>query len=261
MTQRSFEAETLAEHCKSGVARVLRRYDWCLLAPEELSRRTLAIVQAGAISDPWVAAVHVYCQCLYSACCNEHDSDRQNRAFLELQQYLFEYSFRLAVDIPYEIRIDYVNEALFRIWQKRDSYRKPEAFLANAGMELRNVVRSWWMRRRYRQQNPPWQQPATVLDGQHEPDDPAAAELFEHVMQEEFARRVRTCFHEALQRSPRARQQLEAVWLKYIAGYDDETISRYLDKPVASIHVLRSRGLNRLRADPEWQFLAQELGI
>jgi DNA-directed RNA polymerase specialized sigma24 family protein len=262
MIQREFEADDLSERCREAVARVLKRYDWRLLDGEELALRAAACVRVGEITDPGKAAVHVYCACLYAACRGDEGPARQERAFIELQRYLYDLSFREVFTLPPDIRLEQINETLLRIWRRLPAYYKPGAFLAVAAMELRNVMRPWWTRPSSGRERRPWEQPPTSIEASSqeiagESDDAP----LQQALSEELSRQVRACFDEALRRNPRARQQLEAVWLKYIAGFDDATIGRYLEKPVTSIHVLRSRGIKRLRAEPCWQQLAQDLGL
>ncbi|MEI7768599.1 MAG: hypothetical protein WCI67_01360 [Chloroflexales bacterium] len=261
MIQHELESENLTERCRSEVARVLSRYDWRLIELQELAHRTEETVRSGVIASPWAAAVNIYCHILYAACRGDDGPSRQERAFLELQRYLFELSFREVADLPHDLRLEQINETLLRIWQRLPVYYKPGAFLAIAAMELRNVMRPWWARPRANRERQPWELPPTPIDQAPEQpgqpgDDPA-----DRAISEELAQSIQDRFNEMLRRHPRARQQLEAVWLKYIAGLDDEMIGRYLQKPVASVHVLRSRGLSRLRAEPSWQRLAQDLGI
>jgi DNA-directed RNA polymerase specialized sigma24 family protein len=259
MIQREFEDESLTERCNAAVAQVLKRYDWRLLEANEFVRRTEDNIRTSAIENPWVAAVNVYCQCLYTTCRGDEGPVRQERAFLELQHYLFEISFREVADIPTDLRWEHVNEALLRIWQRLPAYYKPGAFLALAAMELRNVMRPWWSRQHGRERQA-WELPPTSIDRAMEQPD-AGESPDGRAISKELVQQVRHCFNEMLRRYPRARQQLEAVWLKYIDGLDDESISQYLEKPITGVHVLRSRGLRRLRAEPSWQLLARDLGL
>ncbi len=214
----------------------------------------------GQIPSPWVAAVNVYCHCLYLACRGDDGPARQERAFLELQRYLFELSFREVADLPPDLRQEQVNETLLRVWKRIPVYHKPGAFLALAAMELRNVMRPWWARPANRERQP-WEMPPTSIEQAPEQPDGGGDDPDSRAISEELTRQVRDCFDDMLRRYPRARQQLEAVWLKYIGGLSDKAIGEYLEKPIANVHVLRSRGLSRLRAEPSWQQLAKDLGI
>jgi DNA-directed RNA polymerase specialized sigma24 family protein len=261
VTEHEYEALDLLAHCRASVQRVQQRNDWQLLDVEEFVHRVIACVRRGDFSDPWKAALNVYCHCLHGACRGDEGPQRQERAFLELQRYLYKLSCRETAGIPAELRKEQINETLLRIWQRLALYRKPGAFLAIAGLELRNVMRTGRVRRLPREQRP-WELPPTSIEAAHEePTVPQAEDPLALMLDNELSHQVQACFSEALRRHPRARQQIEAVWLKYIAGVDDEAISRYFAKPVASVHVMRSRGLRCLRAQPSWQQLAGELGL
>jgi DNA-directed RNA polymerase specialized sigma24 family protein len=64
-----------------------------------------------------------------------------------------------------------------------------------------------------------------------------------------------------VQRHPRARLQLAALWLKHVEGLDETAISQRLGKPAGSLYVLRARALQKLRAEPAWRALAAEAGL
>lgn len=258
-TNKDHEQAELAD-CRAGVMAVLQQNDWRLLAADQLTICVEEALHSGTFADARKAAVHVYCHTLFAACRGDEGPQRQERAFAELQRYLYRLSFRLAPELPPDARQELIGDAVLRIWQRFPSYRKPGAFLAIVALELRSTLRPWNLRARPRGQGRAWELPPTSIDAAHEElasaldCDPVALTL-----DRELARHVRACFAEALRRHPRARQQLASVWLKYIVGLDDATISRYLAKPVSSVHVLRSRGLRCLRAQSSWQLLAQDL--
>ncbi len=242
----------MSERCHQVVTRVMQRFGWQLLSVAEFARRTEASVARGEVTDPWRAAIHVYCHSLYSACRGDEGRERQDLGFTELHRYLYGLSFREITELAPDLRAEAVNETLLRIWKKLDTYHTPGAFLAVAALELRNVLRPWWTRTVV----------AVPLEGlEEQPPVAEHGDPEQSAMRADLHRQVRACFEEVLRRQPRARQQLEAVWLKFIAELDDETISRYMAKPIASVHVLRSRGLNQLRASPVWQQLARDWGL
>lgn len=257
MTEGVFDDEGVTENgvreqCRQTVIRVIERFGWQLLSVDEFTRRTEASVMRSEVTDLWRAAINVYCQCLYGACRGDEGRERQNLGFTELHRYLYGLSFRESADLAPDVRAEAVNETLLRIWKKLDSYHTPGAFLAIAALELRNVLRPLWTRL-------PVTLPLELLDERQivaEHGDPEQGAIRADLRQQ-----VRACFDELLRQQPRARRQLEAVWLKFIAGLDDETISTYMARSVASVHVLRSRGLNQLRASPVWQELARDWGL
>src|SRR4051794_19225944 len=241
-----------SKRCHHVVEQVLARYEWTLVPYEALVQEVLLCLEAGEAAEPWPATISVYCRHLYSACTGSAGVDRQERGFIELHRYLYELSFREAQDMPADLRAEAVNETLFRIWQKLDRYRKPSAFLSNATFEFLNVIRPWWSRQLVAV-------PLDMIIEQPVPD--SGADIAERIIDQEMQDTVKRCFDDTLRRHPRARQQLEAVWLKFIVQLDDTTISDCIGKSIASVHVLRSRGLSHLRHDPSWQLIARELGI
>ncbi|MCX7791963.1 MAG: hypothetical protein N2378_15080 [Chloroflexaceae bacterium] len=257
MTEGVFDDEGVIENdarerYRQIVTRVMQRFGWQLLSVDEFARRTEASVARGEVTDLWRAAINVYCQCLYGACRGDEGRERQDLGFIELHRYLYGLSFREIADLAPDARAEAVNETLLRIWKKLDNYHSPGAFLAVAALELRNVLRPLWTRLAVAV-------PLELLDERQvvaEHGDPEQSALRADLRQQ-----VRACFDEVLRQQPRARHQLEAVWLKFIADLDDETISAYMARPVASVHVLRSRGLNQLRASPVWQQLAHDWGL
>jgi hypothetical protein len=64
-----------------------------------------------------------------------------------------------------------------------------------------------------------------------------------------------------VQANPRAAHQLTVLWLKYINELDDVAIGKQLDKSALAVQVQRSRGLARLRRDPDMRALATDLGL
>lgn len=242
--------DDLDQRCRAAVDRILARHGWQLLDRDEFIVRVVACVESGEVGDPARAAIYVYCCRLHAVCCGSATHEQQEIGFIELQHYLYQLSFRELADLPADLRWEAVNETLLRIWQKRSSYYKPGAFLAVAAFELRNVLRPWWSR------------PITPLSldsDTEQPDPDVEVDPLMHALQNELSQRVKLCFDDVLRRHPRAKQQLEAVWLKYIAGLDDEAISIHLGKTVANVHVLRSRGLSLLRIEPGWQQMAGDL--
>jgi DNA-directed RNA polymerase specialized sigma24 family protein len=241
-----------SERCRQIVRQVLARYAWTLVSYEALVQEVLICLEADEAAEPWPATINVYCRHLYIACTGSEGPDRQERGFIELHRYLYDRSFREVQDIPVDLREEAVNETLFRIWQKLDHYRKPSAFLSNATFELLNVIRPWWSR----------QLVAVPLDTIAEKTvSDSQGDIAARMIDQEMQEAVKRCFDDTLRRYPRARQQLEAVWLKFIVQLDDTAISDCIGKSIASVHVLRSRGLSHLRRDPSWQLIARELGI
>lgn len=252
MTEREPDLLNLTEQSRSTVRRILASYGWRLIDEADYVGRVLACLLSGEIAEPWPAAVHVYCKQLYRACCGDEGAERQNLAFTELQRYLYALSFREIQDLASELRHEAVNEALLRIWERLSAYYRPGAFLAVAALELRNVLRPFWSR------------PIALVQleaADRAPSTNGANDPVALALRQDLRRQVRACFDMVRRKHPRAREQLEAVWLKYIAGFDDQAISAYLGKKVANVYVLRSRGLDLLRAEPAWRLIAADLDL
>jgi DNA-directed RNA polymerase specialized sigma24 family protein len=251
MTDFEFDDRPSREHCRAVAGRLLAQHNWKLLSPDELAQWMMALLESGEVVETWPAAVHAYCLCLHAACFGG-EGRRQDQAFEELRSYLRALSYRERADLPPDIRDEVVNEALARIWQRRDQCRKPGAFLVFAALELRGALRPWWTRRVPIERI----EEAGDLVDTREDDDPLA-----QAIETDLRGRVLACFEASLRRHPRARQQLEAVWLKFVCGLDDATIGAYLAKSASNVHVLRARGLRLLRDDPAWRHLASDLGV
>ncbi len=252
MTEREPDPSNLTEQSRTTVRQVLERYGWQLIDEAEYVQRVHTCLLMGEVAEPWPAAIHVYCQQLYRTCCGDEGAERQNLAFTELQRYLYALSFREIRDLANDIRHEAVNEALLRIWERLAVYYRPGAFLAVAALELRNVLRPFWSR------------PIALLRLEAAVDVPSvngADDPVTYALRQDLRQQVTACFELVCRSHPRARQQLEAVWLKYIAGCDDQTIGAYLGKKVASVHVLRSRGLDLLRTEPTWRLIAADLDL
>lgn len=102
---------------------------------------------------------------------------------------------------------------------------------------------------------------ADSLDDDNAPEPSTEADVAEEILNRELRRRLRMCAREFVRRHPRATLQFAAVWLKFIDGLDDQEIARRLGKPVSAIHVLRARGVAKLRLDDQWRALAREFEL
>jgi DNA-directed RNA polymerase specialized sigma24 family protein len=252
MSEYELVKPSLLQRCHTIVDGVLAQYGWQLLESEELVRRAMELLESDVVAEVRPAVMHAYCLCLYSACSGAEGPERQTLGFTDLQRYLHQLSFGEHATLAPDLRWEVINETLLRVWRKIEQCRNHGAFLAFAGYELRNAIRPWWARTMPKAS-------FEVLDDM--PSRRGDADPVGHVLSDELRQLVHLSFEASLRRHPRAKQQLEAVWLKYIDGLDDVTISAYLEKPVANVQVLRSRGLERLRTEPGWQQIAHEFGI
>ncbi len=239
-----------AAEAEQTITALVARYGWGLLPPDELAARAATAVAAGVA--PRQAAFVVYTPLVYHACSGSEGPDRQERAFAELWRYLAQAALRVAPDLPPDDREELVSETLATIYaricdpQRPDRLRVPQALFAAALQQLRNVVRSW---RRARPD--PWE--ASF--------EPLVPDVGDDAERRDFAEQVRLSFVACLNRSPRARLQLASVWMRHIQGMDTQATMAALDTSYAETRSLYSRGLRRLREDPDWRALASEWGI
>ena len=160
-----------------------------------------------------------------------------------------------------EVHLDATQRALETIYRTFERCRWPAAFLAFAVQKLRDAGRAE-LRLACRNE-------ASLAAGGEDDDDTGAqrtapapdADPLDHATAADFRSQLMLCVGVFLQRHPRAKQQLAVLWMKYMEGCDDHTISHRLGTSIASVHVLRSRGIAKLRQDPDWQTLARELGL
>jgi RNA polymerase sigma factor (sigma-70 family) len=251
------ENTTVADHvCQQIVDLCLARYQWELLEREEFVRRVQGRLANGATVAPRQAVFEIYTLALYDACSGTEGRPRQERGYIELYAFLVSHAARR---YP-EAHLDATQRALETIYRSFEHCRQPEAFLAFALQKLRDAGQAELRMARRNQ----------VLYLANEDDDTAAALLdvaapdtdpLEHVTATDFRSRLLLCVDVFLRRHPRASQQLAVLWMKYIEGLDDRSIGVRLGRSTASVHVLRSRAIAKLRGDPDWQMLARELGL
>ncbi|MBK9710090.1 MAG: hypothetical protein IPO81_01960 [Kouleothrix sp.] len=248
-----FDRFALRRECLQEVRRLQEQRDWRLLPAEQWSQLVLEQITAGATATPVRIAIHVYSQAMHRACSGAEGGERQNRAYSELFRYIYD----LARSRYPDIAEDAAQHAVERTFILFAHCRLPGAFLAFAHQQLLDATRS-----QRRQDNLfGWSRVAGgTLDLLRHPDQ-RQADPITPIIEGELRARFERLSEEFLRKHPRATQQLRALRLKYIDGLDDETISRLLDKPVNSIYVLRSRALEKLRAEPAWRALAVEFGI
>ena len=251
------ELPSLLEECGKAVEEALARHRWQLLEPEEFARRAMEHVRAGVASDPRRAATYTYSQALHIACSGAEGADRQNLGYTELFRYLYDSARRRYPDVS-EDATQRALEATFTTFER---CRQPGAFLAFAFQHLMDAARA------LRRQMGSGVRHLETCVGDSETalgellPDPQASDPADEVIAGEQRSRLERCRAEFLRRHPRARQQFEALWLKYVEGLADAAIGERLGKPVSSVYVLRSRAIEKLRAEPSWRAIAAELGI
>jgi len=240
--------------CQEVVGQLSVERDWHLLGPNEWVERTLAQARAGSIVDPRRVAVHIYSQALYAACSGTQGDQRRDRGYEELFRYLFDVA-RKRYPLIYE---DVAQQALELVYERFAKCRHPGTFLAFALQQILAAFRSVRQphNAHYQTVEPADQLRKGVAEAYDQQPDLAAP-----VIADELRERFERLSEAFLRKHPRAKQQLEALRLKYIEELDDATIGHRLNKSPGSIYVLRSRAIEKLRAEPEWRALAVEFGI
>ncbi|NTU83953.1 MAG: sigma-70 family RNA polymerase sigma factor [Chloroflexales bacterium] len=235
----------LDQRCAETVERLLARHGWRLLDQAEFVSRTRLALASQAGIEVHFAAFGVYNLALYRACSGVEGDDRRELAYGELFRVLYERAWHAYPTICE----DATQQALAQIISRFEACREPRAFIPFALQHLMGAARE--LRRRAR--------PAHSLEREvGEEGIPLGDRLpsADDIEAGAIAREQREHLHSFLARyvrdHPRAQKQIDAVRLKFLAGLDDEHISRALGVSVQNVHVLRSRGLRRLRDEPGW---------
>lgn len=238
--------DDLERRCVEVVARLVARHGWQLIDPTEFAHRTRAMLKEQDGSDVQYAAYGVYNLVLHTACSGSEGVERRERAYGELFRVLYARAWQSYPDVCE----DATQLALAEVIARFEYCHEPRAFIPFALRYLMGAARS--LRRREGRTSSLEREVGdegltlgdTIADGVSIED-------------ETVAREERGALHDFLARyvhdHPRARKQIEAVRLKYLAGLDDERISFELGVSVPNVHVLRSRGLSRLRSEPGWR--------
>jgi DNA-directed RNA polymerase specialized sigma24 family protein len=274
---------TLAQSCAAATARLVTRHQISILSPVVFADLTQTAMQEGRFTSPEQAALHIYALALYYACSASdpqalsdtgttlegqvagamrrlHPSldAAQTQAYTELYAYLHD----IARYRHSDLREDIAQTALEYVFTKIVTCRAPGAFLKFVTLQLALAARQ--LRRQDARVtcylDAPLPDAEALTLGEVLADEHAACVL-EEVEASNVRLQVAHCIEACVRRHPRARIQLAAVWLKFIAGLDDSEISRRLDKSAAGIYTARSRGLRLLATAPEFQQLAVELGM
>jgi RNA polymerase sigma factor (sigma-70 family) len=246
---------TLEQMCWKAVDALLDRHEWRLLDRPEFARRALDQLRRSVARDAQRAATFVYSQALHTACSGAEGLERQNRAYTELFAYLYERALRRYADMGEEVS----QRAIASTFANFKRCRQPGAFLAFALQQMLDAARS------LRREQQPNERAAPV--GAHEQAlgdqiaDQRQPDPAEALIAGELHTRFEQLAQEFLRKHPRAAKQFAALRLKYIDSLDDMTIAAQLGVPVKSVYVLRTRAMEKLRAEPAWRALAAEFGI
>ncbi|MFQ5340105.1 MAG: RNA polymerase sigma factor [Anaerolineae bacterium] len=245
------------EMCRAVVRRLTEKHDWRLLGEADFVAQVLARAQAScASSEEEIArlAINLYCEAWYTAC-GSADA-RRDRAYTELVRYLYDRARHKYGDG--DLAQEVAHDAVILVAEQLDNCQNPGAFMAFAMLKLWNAATDHFRRRDRRLARiAPLPDEA---DQEHTPlADPSALQPEAAVVDETLSEALLLQLEEVFRQSPRARNQLQAVLLKFLFGYSDEEIAVALGTDVPNVHVLRSRGLKRLRGDPELRRLARDI--
>lgn len=244
--------------CEVCVDSYVERYGWALVSRAEL----LAAVEAEYCGrEPGVAAARAatllcYSRLLYRACSGAEGPERREQGYAELYAFLSRAAARRYARVGAEA----TQRAVERVYRAFAQCRQPETFLAFVLQKLRDAARAELREAGSGGDQLSAEQGEVAVPGNtaRRGDLADPADLAEAAaLRSSLAR----CAEEFVARHPRAAQQFAAVWLKYISGLDDQEIGRRLGRTPAAVHVLRSRALRRLRAEPAWRQLAAEHGL
>jgi DNA-directed RNA polymerase specialized sigma24 family protein len=210
--------------CRAAVRQLIDRFDWRLLPEEEFVAGCVRTLTEKPAMIPKQACLNVYSRELYDAC---QDVCRQEQAYQGLHDYLY----RTACYRRPEVAEDAVQEALRLIFEQIDTCRNPGAFLCFARFKLLQAIKIVDRPLGVEPPYPPLPEPS--------PEDLMLSDV---EMKDLF-----DCMRQVWETHPRASNQLRAVLWKYIDELSDEEIAERLKKTPAQVHVLRSRGMKKLR--------------
>jgi RNA polymerase sigma factor (sigma-70 family) len=248
-------ADSLPAQCRRVVDQLVQRHDWQLLDRQQFTGQLLLRAEeSGAQGDEALTrqAVNLYCRAWYEAC--RGHSPHQARAYQELAHYLYDRALRKYGDA--DMAQEITQEAIVLVYEQIEECHNPGAFMAFALLKLWNAATTYFrMRARHVDR--------TELLPADEADD-YAADWVDRLpppetaaVERELAATLMARIHELVGASPRAQKLYLAVLYKFLYGYSDQEIADALQTDVAGVHVLRSRGLSRLRADPVLRQLAE----
>jgi DNA-directed RNA polymerase specialized sigma24 family protein len=252
------QVRTLPDTCQAIVDQLIARHGWALLDAAEYGRRLQIRVQAvWPAAAPNAApelpdaetltklAVNLYCEVWYEACAGA--GERRLQAYSELARYLYDRALYKVNDGDAAQEI--THEAILLVADQLPNCRNPGAFMAFALLKLWNASTAYFRARDLLAR----QTLAMPGGGDEEPGgdlpDRTAVTPEDAAVRSEIKDQLMARFVMLMLESPRARNQLLAVLLKFMSGLSDEEIAAELATDVPSVHVLRSRGLKRLRED------------
>jgi DNA-directed RNA polymerase specialized sigma24 family protein len=251
MVEEAGDFSALEELCRKAVDLLLARREWQLLDRDEFGRRASGHLRDGIARDALRAAIYAYSQALHAACSGTEGAARQNRAYTELFRYLYDSALFRYPDIYDEV----AQLAVTGVFASFSRCHQPGTFLAFALQRLLDAARAVRHEQAHMLAGRALSPSHGLIPDAYQPD-PAEA-----VIAAELHVRLAQMADEFLQKHPRAGKQFAALRLKFIDGLDDDTISQMLQTSVKNVYVLRSRAIDKLRAEPSWRALAAEFGI
>ncbi|HZQ08038.1 MAG TPA: sigma-70 family RNA polymerase sigma factor [Anaerolineae bacterium] len=244
------------------VDQVLRDRGWSLVEdPAEFAREVCLEAEAQAAATgqdlPFVIerrTVNRYCRLLYAAC-GERDSQRQRTAFLEIWNYLYPIAlYRLHGTNGAQ---DCTQQALVKIWRKRDQCRDPGAFLRWCDQVLLNECRDYLNKRYIRietdegvkfvpqkvnlEDAPMSQEKANAEESSPAPG--SESPLLENSIQEERLRALVVALRVCLQNEKHVTVLVEL----FIHEKGFKQVAELLETTPLNVQVMKSRALKKLR--------------
>lgn len=254
MHQHEHDPAAMEQLCRQAVMSLCRRWGWQLLDHDVFVERTVEFLRNGVAVDAEKAAIHAYNYALYDACSGNEGDQRRERAYYELWVYLSSVARLRYADVA----DDAAQRAIQRTLETFEQCRDAGTFMAFVLQHLRDAVRSI-----RRQSGPPNRSldPGSDVQPPAEPRIEPQPDVDQKLLDAERRLALEQLAVAFLQRHPRAKNQFDALWLKYVENLDEAEISALLGKPVNIVYVLRARAIKKLREDPAWRELARELGI
>lgn len=249
--------------CQEVVSKLINRYQWSLLSLEELTRQlhqrvTKSVPYPTGENNPHVEhsqqylseqAVNLYCETWYHACCGE-GTEREN-AFAELARHLYDQALYKYKDPS--LAQELAQTTIVNIFQKLDTCRKPGAFLAFVHLKLRQAATDHFRKRDREQQRIKTLPDSTETEfAESTVDwlvDLGLPPLDQMTVNIEITTAILQHITQMVQDSPRAKNQFFAVIYKFLYGLSDSEIAQTMETSVSNVHILRTRGLTRLRKD------------
>lgn len=255
--QRQPSPEAVA-HYLEVAQRLMQRYDWQLLSPEQLVEQALDLISGPGDNSMSRGLVGAYCPVLYQAFLGEQGPNRQQRACHELAHVLSSFLLRDYPGLPFDERGDVVQNTLERIWRARDSCREPAAFLAFASYHLLTAVQ--YMQRQLRRLGEPiTSSPDDENDSIDIPDE--SASLLLQVLAKEHRADIVQFLAELRQLRPRASDQIDVLELRLIEDLDYPEIAQRLKISRDTAYQRLSRILKTIHTTPELAQHVRELGL